>query len=180
MNNYLKGIKDSDPQVLKEIYDKFYPTLKTFILKNSGSEDDAKDCFQEALIATFRRLQRQDFEISTTFNTYIFNVGKYIWFKVAKKRMPQDSIEDFKHGELGEIDMALEGETKYVLFKKGIKSLGEDCQTILGHYFAKKKFKEIAILMDYSVEYARRKKLLCTKSLMKIIKADPLYKELYN
>jgi len=180
MDSYLKAIKESNNRGLNNIYTKFFPLLKTYIIKSGGSEIDAQDCFQEALISTFKRLQREDFEIKTTFSTYIFNVGKFIWFKKAKKSSLTSSIEDFKHGELDKIEETLEEESKYSLFQKGLKALNEDCQKILAYYFKGKSFKEIATLMEYTgAEYARRKKYLCTKSLTTIVKSDPFYSEMY-
>lgn len=180
MNTYLRDIKESNNKGLSDIYSKFYPILKNYILKNSGSEDDARDCFQEALISTFRRLQRKDFEIKTTFSTYIFNVGKFIWFKKVKSKETFIPIEEFKHGELEKIEASLEEESKFTLFQKGLRSLSQDCQKILSYYFEGKNFKDIAKLMQYTgSEYARRKKYLCTKSLAEFVKKDPIYRDLY-
>ncbi len=177
---YLLGIKSSDNLVLNEIYNKFFPLLKKFVLNNNGTEDDAQDCFQEALIAIYRRLQKEDFEIKTTFSTYIFNVGKFIWFKKAKKRVKSSSIEDFKHGEADMIEESLDAEEKYKLFKKGILALSADCQKVLNYFFEGKNFKEIAEFMQYTgAEYARRKKYLCTKSLTEKIKSDPDFLSFY-
>lgn len=179
-NSYLKGIKSSNNLILNEIYNKFFPILKSFVLKNNGTEDDAQDCFQEALIATYRRLQKEDFEITTTFSTYIFNVGKFIWFKKAKKKVKTTTIEDFRHGEIEKIEESIESEDKYALFKKGLSALSSDCQKIMSFFFEGKKFVEIAELMGYTgSEYARRKKYLCTKTLMEKIKTDPAYLDCY-
>lgn len=180
MDNYLKGIKESNRQVIEEIYNKFFPILRNFVVKNSGTEEDARDCFQDALIATYKRLQREDFEIKNTFSTYIFSVGKFIWFKKAKQNIKTEAIADFKMGEVDLLEEDLLSGVKYSLFKKGLDSLGEDCQKILEYYFDGKKYKEIAALMNYTIDYARRKKMLCTKSLIQIVKSDPLYKDCYD
>lgn len=180
MNTYLTDIKESNNKGLNEIYSKFYPILKNYILKNGGSEDDAQDCFQEALISTYKRLQRKEFEITTTFSTYIFNVGKFIWFKKAKKEESTIPIEDFRHGELEIIEETLKEESKFSLFQKGLKSLSQDCQKVLSYYFEGKNFNDIASLMNYTgSEYARRKKYLCAKSLAEYVKKDPMYRDLY-
>ena len=177
MDKYLKGIKDSDATILKEIYDNNFETIKSFILKNKGNNEDAKDVFQEAMISTYRRLQRNDFELTSTFQTYIFNVGKYIWFKKLKINAKTVLVDDFKEGEA--IDLVKKDEMKYSLFRKGLSKLGEDCKKVLSYYFERKNFKEIASLMSYTgADYARRKKYLCTKELVKIVKADPLFLEL--
>lgn len=181
MNKYLEGIKNSDKAVLDEIYKKDFPFLKKFVLNNNGDENDAKDVFQDALISVFRRLQKEDFEIRTTFGSYIFSVGKFIWFKKLKKKPNTSSIEDFQIGEESKIAEVSIEEQKHLLFEKIFKKLGEDCRKVLGFRFEKINFKKIAELMEYtSEEYARRKKYLCTKELVKRIKEDPDYLNFYN
>lgn len=180
MNPYLSGIISSNSKILEEIYEKFYPVLLQFILKNNGSEDDAQDCFQEALIATYRRLQKENFEIKTTFNTYIFNVGKFIWFKKVKKKIKTSDFEDFKYSEIGVLEESLKKEQKYLLFLKYMDMLSQDCKRVFQFFFDGLSYKKIAVLMEYTgAEYARRKKYLCTKKLTEKIRLDPVFEELY-
>ncbi len=177
MNKYLEGIKQSDDSILKEIYQNHFNVLKGFVLSNNGNEEDAKDVFQEALISIFKRLRKGDFEIETTFASYFFSAGKYIWFRKLKKNSKQQQIENFD----SQVDIEEEylEETKYNLFRNNLSKLGADCQKVLNYYFEKKSFKEIAKLMAYkSEEYARRKKYLCTKTLIKKVKIDPMYNQI--
>lgn len=181
MNKYLEGIKKSDNKVLQEIYQKNFLPIKNFVVNNSGGEDDAKDIFQEALIALFRRLQREDIEIKVTFGTYLFSACKLMWFKKLKRTPSTDSIDNLQIQDKSNIEEEMDGEQKNALFHKVLNKLGDDCKKVLQYHFAKKSFKEIADLMDYTgEEYARRKKYLCKKGLMDKIKKDPLFKELYN
>ena len=182
MNRYLKGIIESEDSVLEEIYSNFYPPLLSFVKKNQGNESEAKDVFQEALVATYRRLQKNDFQISSTFGTYIFSVGKFIWFKKLKKMTNVSAIsDDTRIADDTHLQDELEEESKYQLFQEGIARLGSDCRKVLNFFFDRKNFKEIALLMEYTgAEYARRKKYLCTKELMQKIKQDARYLEIYK
>jgi len=178
MNKYLNGIKNADNQILKEIYQNNFSTLKRFILNNNGDEEEAKDVFQDALTSLFRRLQKEEFEIETTFGTYFFNIGKYIWYKRLKKKHPTTSIEKV---QLVQENINNDLEDKRRIYEKALLKLGADCQKILKLYFDKLGFKEIAKKMNYTgEEYARRKKYLCVKSLTAIVKQDPLFKEFVN
>jgi len=181
MNKYLEGIKKSDNKILQEIYQSNFIPVKNYIVNNSGNESDAKDVFQEVLIAFFRRLQKEDIEINVTFGTYLFSACKMTWFKKLKRTPSTDSIEDLQIADNPQIEEELLGERKSSLFQKTMNKLGEDCKKVLQYHFAKKSFKEIADLMEYTgEEYARRKKYLCKKGLMNKIKKDPQFKELYN
>lgn len=177
MNKYLEGIKHSNDSILKEIYQNHYNPLKHFVLSNNGNEEDAKDVFQEALISIFKRLKKEDFEITTNFGSYFYTAGKYIWYRKLKNSVAQDHIEDFEFK--AEIGKEYAEEARYILFRNNLSKLGVDCQKVLNYYFEKKSFKEIAKLMTYkSEDYARRKKYLCTKTLIKKVRLDPMYKQI--
>lgn len=179
MNKYLKGIKESDDAIMREIYQSNFPILKNFILNNRGDLDDAKDIFQDAIISLLKRLQKEDFEIKTTFGTYFFNVGKYIWFKRLKKKQ---LVEPFTIPDIPDVPEDFgEDALRRRIYETAFKKLGEDCQKVLNFFFDNKKFREISSLMNYTgEEYARRKKYLCTKYLTEKVKKDPFYKELNN
>ncbi len=181
MNKYLKGIKNSDDEILQEIYANFYRPLRTFVENNRGTETDAKDVFQEALIAVYRRLRKGDFVISATFGTYFFSVGKYIWLKKIKDKMRVAVIESEADIDTETVEEALREEKKYELFRDGMTRLGNDCRRVLELFFARVTYKEIAARMNYTgEEYARRKKYLCTKKLMSAVKQDERFAEIYN
>jgi RNA polymerase sigma factor (sigma-70 family) len=181
MNEYLKAIKHANNQVLQEIYRLNFPIIKKHILDNSGDIADAEDVFQEGLVALFRRLQKEEIEIKTSFSTYFLGVCRYIWLKKLKKATTTASLENVEIEDREEIEEAIVREHKYTLFQRMLEKIGQDCKKVLSYYFEKKSFKEIAKLMDYtSEEYARRKKFLCKKSLMEKIKKEAAYRDLYN
>lgn len=176
MNKYLNGIKNADNQILREIYQNNFLVLKRFILNNNGDESEAKDVFQDSLTSIFRRLQKEDFEIETTFRTYFFNVGKFIWFKRLKKKHPTASIEKV---QITAPPIDDDKVIKRKIYESAMQKLGTDCQKVLNFYFEKISFKVIASKMNYtSEEYARRKKYLCVKSLTQFVKQDPRFNEL--
>ena len=179
---YLDGIHQNNAGVVKEIYEKFFPSYLNWVNKNRGAQVDAEDIFQEALIAIFRRLKKGDLVIEHTFNTYLFAICKRIWFKRLKKpdfnvTSPDELALSSTENDL--VTKAMERTEVYELFRSKLLQLGVDCQKVLQLHFAKKSFKEIAAALKYTgEEYARRKKYLCKNELTKLIKADVRYREL--
>ncbi|HAK28948.1 MAG TPA: RNA polymerase subunit sigma-70, partial [Sphingobacterium sp.] len=45
----IEGIKDGNSLAIDAIYKRYYPSISHMILQNNGSEDEAKDIFQEAV-----------------------------------------------------------------------------------------------------------------------------------
>ena len=178
MNRYLKGIKESRREILNEIYINNYPPIRNFVIQNSGDEESAKDVFQDAMLSLYKPLQKRNIEITASFNVYIFNVGKYIWFNKLKKKNFSYNVDDVQLK--CEIDDSMVEEQKYELFIKYFNQLGSDCQKVLNLYFDRKPFQEIAKIMSYKSDaFARRKKYLCKESLYNLVSKDPEFNEFY-
>lgn len=176
MDRYLIGIKESRREVLLEIYNNNFPPIKNFVMQNTGDLDDAKDVFQDVMVSLFRKLSKEDIILKSSFNVYIFTIGKYVWFKHLKKKMKTSEISE----TTPYLDEELREEEKFKLFQNALGQLGEDCQKVLSYYFEKKTFDEIADLMSYkSGDYAKRKKYLCKNQLVSIVKEDPEFNNLY-
>jgi DNA-directed RNA polymerase specialized sigma24 family protein len=47
---YITALVENDQRLIAEIYQRYAGKVKGMILTNNGSEDDAADVFQEALI----------------------------------------------------------------------------------------------------------------------------------
>ena len=82
----LKGILRHDNLILQYIYKQYYYKVNYFIKKNQGSEDDASDIFQEAIIVIYRKLKENDliFEKSS-FQGYLFSVCRFFVVKATRK-----------------------------------------------------------------------------------------------
>ena len=76
----IAGIRKRDNRVLHYIYKNAFAPVKQLILHNAGSETDAEDIFQEALIVIFKKLRaEEDFEINAAFSTYIYSIARLLW-----------------------------------------------------------------------------------------------------
>ena len=92
----LRGILRHDNLILQFIYKQFYYKVNYFIKKNQGSEEDANDLFQEAIIVIYRKLKENDliFEKSS-FQGYLFSVCRFLWLKqLEKRRIEREKIND--------------------------------------------------------------------------------------
>jgi len=146
----LKGILRHDNLILQYIYKQYYYNINYFIRKNQGSEDDASDIFQEAIIIIYRKIKENDliFEKSS-FKGYLFSVCRFLWLKQLEKRRIEkeklnDSLpyhEDLYDDNLNEL---AEKNERYGLYQKHFGTLSTDCQKLLQLFFEKVSLKEIA------------------------------------
>ena len=181
----LKGILRHDNLILQYIYKQYYYNINYFIRKNQGSEDDASDIFQEAIIIIYRKIKENDlvFEKSS-FKGYLFSVCRLLWLKQLEKRRVEkeklnDSLpyqEDLYDDNLNEIVIKNE---RYGLYQKHFGALSTDCQKLLQLFFEKVSLKEIAMMMGYKSEkYAKKRKFKCKELLISRIKQDAEFKKI--
>ncbi|MGE0019821.1 MAG: RNA polymerase sigma factor [Draconibacterium sp.] len=181
----LKGILRHDNLILQYIYKQYYYNINYFIRKNQGSEDDASDIFQEAIIIIYRKIKENDlvFEKSS-FKGYLFSVCRLLWLKqLEKKRVEKEKLndslpyqEDLYDDNLNEIVIKNE---RYGLYQKHFGALSTDCQKLLQLFFEKVSLKEIAQVMGYKSEkYAKKRKFKCKELLISRIKQDAEFKKI--
>jgi RNA polymerase sigma factor (sigma-70 family) len=181
----LKGILRHDNLILQYIYKQYYYKINYFVKKNQGSEEDASDIFQEAIIVIYRKIKENDliFEKSS-FAGYLFTVCRYLWLKqLEKRRIEKERLkeslpyqEDLYDDSLIEV---IEKNERYGLYQKHFGTLSTDCQKLLQLFFEKVPLKEIAKVMGYKGEkYAKTRKYKCKELLIRRIKQDTEFKKI--
>ncbi|MFN6945990.1 MAG: RNA polymerase sigma factor [Cytophagaceae bacterium] len=136
----IKGIKEGDLSLLKVVYKAHFPMTLQFILTNNGSEQDAKDVYQEAIINLYEKLKDTDFILSCKIKTYIYSVCRRQWLKKLMERSRYsgkvEDIEEFISVEKDD-GSARETEERFNIMFKSLSRLGEPCKTILEDFYIK-------------------------------------------
>jgi len=179
--DYLKGIAENDYTVLQQIYKESLPEVAKYVKRNSGTFDDAKDVFQEAILIVFRKVRENTLNLTTSLHVYIFSVSRNIWLRKLKRKgkKKEVAIDDAKELVFEEdLDADFIKSRKWKLFNSKFKMLAEECRKVLQMLFDGISGKEIARRMDYTEDYAKRKKYKCKNGLAALIKKDPEYKHL--
>ena len=155
------------------MYRDYFAMSKYFIIKNSGSEAEAQDVFQDAIIALYEKTKDPQFKLSCTLKTYIYSIVRNLWLKALAKKKKTVSLTDFEQYYKVEIaEDHSEKDTKIDLILESIKLLGDQCKKILvSFYFEKKKMTLIAEELGYTnAENAKNQKYKCMQQLKKMIK----------
>ena len=130
----LDGIKNKNNTILKLVYKEYFPLIRSFILQNSGSEDDAKDIFQEAIIAIYKKSSDYDFEITSSFKTFLYSICRQLWLKQLRNRKIHlnNIVEITERIEFdNEVDESLDDSLEKRLFRKHFNALNKECQKLL-------------------------------------------------
>ena len=182
-----KGILRHDNLILSHIYKQYFFKVNTFVRRNSGTEDDVNDIFQEAIIVIYRKLKENDllFE-NRSFEVFLFSVCRFLWLKSLQKRKTEKEkiIESLPfNSEIYDDDLSfvVEKNERFLLYQKHFKNISSDCQKILQMFFEKVPVKQIANVMGFKSEkYAKTRKYKCKELLIERIKQDPAYKKLFE
>jgi len=178
---YINALINNDREVITEMYSNFLPRIEAILGKMGASKNEAWEVFQESLIVILNKAQSPDFELTSSFYTFLVSVAKFKWFNESKKKHKKNvTIDDV--GTLRVEEDIMESILKlerFELYKKKLAELDPFCQQLFELFFNKLSFKEIAVKLDLpSDNAAKQKKYKCQKKLMMNIKKDVTYKQL--
>jgi RNA polymerase sigma factor (sigma-70 family) len=171
-NEIVAGILNGNEAAYRQLYTDHFNMVRYLVLKNSGSEDDANDVFQDALIVLFEKVKKGNFELTAALKTYVYSISRNVWFKRLRAAKGNDArIEDYEnHISIEEEEESDLTEKQSVILKTCMEALGDPCKTLLTEfYFVKKSMKEIGEMLGYtSADHAKAQKYKCLKRLKKM------------
>jgi len=173
----LKGLAANDKQAIETIYRDNYAMIQAFILNNSGSQDDARDIFQEAMIVLFEKSRSESFELSSQLKTYIYSVSRRLWLKRLNQMQRYsghlDNMEETIPVE-EDIESHEKKDTDFTLMENAMSKIGEPCKSLLDAYYIQKKhMQEIAADFGYTnADNAKTQKYKCLMRLKKLFFAQ--------
>jgi RNA polymerase sigma factor (sigma-70 family) len=164
----LKSIKNGDEQSIEILYKKYYNMMVKLVMKNSGTEDEAKDIYQDALLVFWQKAMNPEFVLTSKISTYLYSVCHNLWLKELdrKSRLSHEAKD-------GSESMNWDVEERKKAINECISALGETCQKVLTYYyFDGMSMKVIAEKLGFAnAETAKTKKYKCKKALDKIVKS---------
>lgn len=173
----LQGIAAGARQATAQVYRQHYPTVMHWISGAGGSDADAADIFQEAMVVLFEKACNEDFRLTCRIGTYLFAICKHLWYKKLERRrkMPGALPENTDEGNFDaayEDDIAAheEREGHYQQLDAALDALGEPCRSLLrAYYHHDKSMQEIAADFGYTnPDNAKTQKYKCLMRLKKI------------
>lgn len=170
--NLIKSLRNGkNPKAIKHLF-KCYPSIRNFIIKNGGSENDAKDLFQESLLIFYKNILNPDFQLTSTAHTYLFSICKYLWKAELKKMNRSIPLEQYHISDLiqEQVINHEEEEKKVVKLDEILNSLGDVCKKILEeYYYNKTSMIDIAKKFGYkNVNSAKTQKYKCIERAKKM------------
>jgi RNA polymerase sigma factor (sigma-70 family) len=162
-------IQKGDEKALELIYKKYYRMMTKLVITNSGTEEEARDVYQDALVVFWQKARSGNLVMTAKISTYIYSVCQNLWRKELdrKKRF---SNEEKDSPQTMEMDSA----EREKIMAKCLNQLGETCRKVLMYYyFDEMSMQEIAEKLGFAnTDTAKTKKYKCKQKLDELVKAQ--------
>ena len=172
----IEGVLRQDEKTLNWLYSNYLQSVKSYVLKNSGSIEDVSDVFQDSIIALYKQISENNLNLTTDLKGYFFGIARNVWNAQLRKKQKTTELnfDLADDNELEEINRDLLER----IISRAFQKLKADEQKVLNLFSEGQSYEEIATKMNFKNEtYARRKKYLCKEALLELVKKDPEYHE---
>ncbi len=174
----LNGLNKNENWAFEHLYKSCYKQVASYVHRNSGSQDESKDIFQDTMVILIKNINKEDFTLSenTKLSTYIFAIGRNLWLAKLKKKGRMNTSSDLDTAinseKLSTImdEKNQEVEDKHQMIASKMAELQGDCKQLLElYYYQKTQLKDIASIMNYSEGFVRVKKNRCMNKLKNLV-----------
>jgi len=169
----LKGLANNDTKAIEYIYKSNFNSIQSLILNNNGSYDEARDIFQEAMIALYEKAQNESFVLTCKLNTYVYSICRRLWLKrlqqLGKYSEQTESLEETVSVE-EDLEIHLKRNSEFAIMDRALNSLGEPCKSLLeGFYIKDLDMQTLAKDFGYTnADNAKNQKYKCLMKLKKL------------
>lgn len=162
-------IQKGDEKALELIYKKYYRMMTKLVITNSGTEEEARDVYQDALIVFWQKARSGNLVMTAKMSTYIYSICQNLWRKELdrKKRLSNEEKD-------GSQSMDMDGPEREKIIAKCMDQLGDTCRKVLMYYyFDEMSMQEIAEKLGFAnTDTAKTKKYKCKQKLDELVKAQ--------
>ena len=162
-------IKGGDEKALEFIYKKYYRMMTKLVITNSGTEDEARDVYQDALVVFWQKARSGKLVMTSKMSTYIYSICQNLWRKELdrKKRLSNEEKDS-------SVSMDMDSPEREKIMAKCMSQLGETCRKVLMYYyFDEMSMQEIADKLGFAnTDTAKTKKYKCKQKLDELVKSQ--------
>lgn len=162
-------IQKGDEKALEFIYKKYYRMMTKLVITNSGTEDEARDVYQDALVVFWQKARSGNLVLTSKISTYIYSICQNLWRKELdrKKRLSNEEKDNA-------ISIDMDSPEREKIIALCMDQLGDTCKKVLMYYyFDEMSMQEIADKLGFAnTDTAKTKKYKCKQKLDELVKAQ--------
>jgi RNA polymerase sigma factor (sigma-70 family) len=173
----LNSLKARQGFVVKFMEERYLPMIRLMVVKLGGSSEDAKDIFQDGLEIILDALDKNSFNLSCKFKTFLYSICENRWKSELRRRRAAANYllrnTEYKHG--WDFSDSIDEDFHYRIFYEAFNTLDPVAQGILKLDWQGISLLKIAKKLGYSYGYVRKKKSESEKELKRRIHENREY-----
>lgn len=167
--------KEEREKLFIRLYETAFPTVARYVQKMGGDLDEARDVFQDALVAYYERSAGG--HVPDNEKGYLLGIAKYLWIKRYRENLPNVPFDDFFAGD--DLSEATENQPSTSKLLHYLETAGQKCMELLkSFYYDKLPATDIAELFGFSgSRSATVQKYKCLEKVRNTVKEKALVYE---
>ena len=172
-HRYIEALRRNDERSIREIYREYSTQALRWVVARGGTPDDARDFFQEALMAVFEKAQQPDFVLTCPLGALLHVIYSRKWIDNLRQKGRDTEVRNVEERRynlevsddvLTVAEDALAEQSRQDRLARAFAQLSELCRqllTLLSNGAAPKE--AAASLQMNSVDTLYRRKNACTE-----------------
>ncbi|MGD1844386.1 MAG: RNA polymerase sigma factor [Salibacteraceae bacterium] len=170
---WLAELREGSDEAFAQLYRAYFGMIHHLVINNSGSEADAQDIFQDAVVVLYEKARDPEFVLSAALKTYLYSICRNLWLKRLRNRQKKEKVKWIDYEPRMEVDVEPEPdmtERQQSILNTCLEKLGDPCKTLLVEfYYHKTRMEEIARKLNYAnAATAKNQKYKCLQRLRKM------------
>ena len=137
-HQHIVALAKGEHPVLQMMYREYLPQIISWVSKNKGTPADAKDIFQEAVLAIYNKATDPDFKLTCPLGAFVFRICKNKWINQLRKNNTREGVikdEQLRYTDEWNftplIEQVEEEEIRQTKLEKAFAQLSDLCKKML-------------------------------------------------
>jgi RNA polymerase sigma factor (sigma-70 family) len=176
-NEIIECLRNRQSYVVHYLSDRYMPMIRLMVYQKGGTNEDARDIFQDGLIIMLEKLDNKQFALTCKFKTFLYCVCEHLWKTVLDKRQAASNYLSKRSEPEIEKDFTemMDHRLYEEIFHEVFETLDPISKKILKLYWQEVSPQEIADNLGYTYGYVRKKKCEAQSELTEKVKKHPDY-----
>lgn len=173
------GKKENLNGVIFYLYEQYASVVSGYIMKNSGTRQDAEDIFQETIVSFIDVVKKEKFRGESAIKTFLISIARNLWLNELNKRersgYREKVFESGRDDQENDVSHLISDREIQQQFRQILGRLGNPCKKLLLlFYYENLSMKEIVSHLPYDNEQVvRNKKYKCLQQLTGFLQKNP-------
>lgn len=179
-NEIIECLRNRQSYVVRYLSDRYMPMIRLLVNHKGGSDEDARDIFQDGLIIMLEKIDNKQFALTCKFRTFLYCVCENLWKTVLDKRWAATNYLTRRNEPENDKDFTdqIDYQMYEGILKDVFKTLDPISKKILTLYWKEFSPQEIADKLGYTNGYVRKKKSEAQSELIEKVKRHPGYMQI--